>query len=256
MHRREATHNALIEGAAAGLIQYLSAGEPVAVASAAGLAASIRYVGNEFRNRLLAPREIQRVGIAIAVIHQGISARRISGREVRQDGFFDRLEEGSLSPAEEVAEDIIARCQREPEERKVPHVANLFAEIAFQTAVGADMAHQLARYADELTYRQFCLLCIASTGRCRDMLRQSDYRGQGGTFRKFPLELLQLLYELADLEKKGFVRSAEGTILGAGLTDVVPGRMHTQGLGVHLAQLMDLARIPDDDLLPLARQLQ
>ena len=253
MARRRGTHNAVIEGTTASLIQYLTTGDPVTAASAAGLAASIRYVGDEFRNRLLAPREIQRVGIAITVIHKGISARRINGREVRQDGFFDRLEQGSLSRAEEVAEDIVARCQREPEERKVPYVANLFAEIAFQPTVSADMAHQLARYADELTYRQFCILCIASTGRFRAMLRQNDYRGEGG---EFGLELLQLLYELADLEKKGLVRSAEGTILGAGLTDVIPGRMRAQGLGVHLAQFTGLAHIPDGDLLPLARQLR
>ena len=64
---------------------------------------------------------------------------------------------------------------------------------------------------------------------------------------------MQVLYELLDLYNRGFINF--GGEVAFGPTDVKPGSMQTQGLGFHLAVLLDVRLIPADDLTPIVAQL-
>ena len=88
-------------------------------------------------------------------------------------------------------------------------MGQFFSNVAFYPQVSAEMAHQLAKHAEQMTYRQFCLLNIAKFDNHRPKLREGDYRNQGN----FPVELQQILYECLDLYGRGFVNFAgEGCI--------------------------------------------
>lgn len=237
-------------GAIGGALGFLAGGPAGAAALGAGGAAAamaLRHIGQEASERLLSPREQVRVGGVLALTAAEVGERIAQGASIRNDGFFDQP--SGRPDGEEVAESILLKSQREPEEKKLPYMAHLLASIAFEPAVSAHMAHQLSKSAEQLTYRQLCILRLAVAKDAHD-LRVSDYRGYGA----FTSDLYQILYECLDLWHRAFI-SFGGEVL-FGPTDVAPAKMTIQALGVDLYNLMKLSEIPESDLVPIAQQLK
>ena len=251
--RRMIDEGASIGGGVGGAALGLLTGDPLLTTALGGagsvVGSALRYLGHEFADRVLGPRERKRVGAVLAVIAQDIHEHRTKGDEPRTDGFFDAGTDGRRD-ADEVAESVLLKCQREPEEKKIPYMGHFFANVAFRSDISALMAHQLTKHAEQLTYRQFCLLNIATYRRPHWVLRPDDYRGQ----ETLPVDLMQVLYELLDLYYRGFLNFGGEVVFGP--TDIKPGSMSTQGLGSHLAVLLDVRLIDDDDLAPIAALLR
>jgi len=238
-------------GAVGGALGFLAGGPAGAALFGAGGAAAavaLQHIGQEASKRLLGPREAVRVGGVLAIATAEIRQRIERGERVRTDGFFERNPAGR-SDAEEVAESVLLKSQREPEEKKIPYMAHLLSCVAFDPEISAHMAHQVTKAAEQLTYRQLCLMKLAVM-KDKFGLRIADYRSQGS----FPKGLYQVLYECLDLYHRGFVNF--GGEVAFGPTDVVPGRMTVQGLGADVFNLMRLALIPNEDLVPIAAQLK
>lgn len=238
-------------GAVGGALVFL-AEEPVEAASlgavGAAVAMALRRLGQEASERLLGPREQVRVGGVLAIAAAEIDQRLSDGDKIRTDGFFD-LNDSGRSDGEEVAESVLLKSQREPEEKKIPYMGHLLSSVAFEPTISANMAHQLAKAAEQLTYRQLCLLKLAVVKQAF-ALRVTDYRGQGS----FTKELYQVLYECLDLYHRAFVNFGGGVLFGP--TDVAPSKMTIQALGADLYHLMKLSTIPDAELAPIAEQLK
>ena len=228
----------------------LGGSEGAFLGGALGSSAAIgfRWLGAEISSRYLGPREHQRVGYVFTLAASEIATRVEGGETVRQDGFFDE-NNNSRSDAKEVWEGILMKSQREPEEMKLPYVAHLLANLAFDSQIGVNMAHQLNNAAEQLTYRQLCILKL-TTEKDRFALRREDYRGHG----RFSRELLQVLYEYFDLYRRGFVNF--GGEVAFGPSDVKPGETVVQGLGAELFNLMELRKIPFGHIIPVAEQLE
>ncbi|QYX58000.1 hypothetical protein K1T73_06380 [Roseovarius sp. SCSIO 43702] len=240
-----------IAGAAVGsALGFLAAGPGGAAAGGAGgamAAHALRGLGEEAANRLLGPREKVRVGGALAIAASKIRSRIERGETLRQDGFFDPKGNGR-SDADEVAESVLLKCQREAEEKKIPYMAFLIGNIAFDAQISPGLAHQIVRTAEALTYRQLCLLKIAAL-RENYQLRQDDYRGQ----QRFEKSLYELLYECLDLYHRALVNF--GGEVAFGPTDIKPGSMAVQGMGADLFNQMGLTTIPQPDLDPIIAEL-
>ena len=240
----------LAGGAVAGALGFLAAGPAGAAAfGAAGITASrlLEHVGQEVSDRLLSAREKQRVGGVIAVAAADIRQRLEAGEHLRADGFFN-CEALGRSAADEVAESIVLKVQREPEEKKLSYMGHLLSSVAFDDAIGPEMAHQIAKSAERLTYRQLCLLKIFGVDEVRSMLRDEDYRKQ----TSIPIQQRQILYESFDLARNYYIAS-ENYILG--VTDIRPRQTQTQGIGADMYNLMKLRLIPTNDLRPIIEQL-
>ncbi len=237
-------------GAVGGAIGFL-AGGPVGatVAGAASVAAAkaLTAVGKEVSDRLLGPREAVRVGGVLALASDEIARRIEQGETLRSDGFFDAVV-GQRSNAEEVAESVLLKSQREPEEHKLIYMGKLLSNASFNAEISAALAHHLIKAGEELTYRQLCLLSLAA--RKRASLRSSNYRGQS----HFDMELYQVLYELFHLYQKGYLNF--GGSVAFGPTDVIPGSMEVQGIGADLYNEMGLSRIPEAEFMPLIKVLK
>lgn len=238
-------------GAVGGALGFLSGGPVEAAMFGAGGAAAakaLRHIGDETCERLLGPRERVRVGGVLAIAAAQIGERIKNGESLRDDGFFQE-KWPRRSDAEEVAESILLKSQREPEEKKIPYMGYLLTNVAFQKEISAEMAHQLIKIAEQLTYRQLCILKLAKV---KDNLRlkTGDYRGQGS----FSKELYQILYECLDLYHRSLVNFRGEVIFGP--TDVAPSRMTAQGLGGDIYNLMQLHLIPDDDLYRITEVLR
>lgn len=239
-------------GAVGGAITFLIGGSAGAILGGAGgvaAAAALKHIGQEASERLLGPREKVRIGGVLAIAAEEIRQRVEKGESVRTDGFFESHNEGRPD-AEEVAESILLKSQREAEEKKIPYMGQLFAAVAFDSQISAQMAHQIIKIAEQLTYRQLCILKLAEVKQDFN-LKNDDYRGAGGSFTK---ELYQVLYECLDLYHRGLVHF--GGEVAFGPTDVNPGGITIQGLGVDIYNLMKLWTIPDIDITPIAIQLR
>ena len=106
-------------------------GEPVS-SSLAG--AAFGAVLDELGSRAVGAFERRRqVTAATAAAHR-IKALFDAGEQVRSDGFFDETPTGR-SMFEELAEGVMLAAQREHEERKVPYLGNLIANLAFSSSV-------------------------------------------------------------------------------------------------------------------------
>lgn len=239
-------------GAAAAALGFLADGPLGAVVFGtlgAAAAVALKHIGEDVSERLLSPREQVRVGGVLAIAAGEISQRLERGEALRADGFFEP-KGGSRSDAEEVAESVLLKSQREPEEKKIPYMGHLFAAVAFDPQISAQLAHQIIKTAEQLTYRQLCILKLAAVKQSF-FLRERDYRNLGGGFTK---ELYQVLYECLDLSHRGLINF--GGEVAFGPTDVKPRSMTVQGLGADIFNLMKLALILDSDLEPIADQLR
>ena len=167
-----------------------------------------------------------------------------AGEQLRADGFFESPDD-SRSAAEQTVESLLHACRDEASERKLPYMANMLCEVAFDASVDLDMAHQAISIAEQLTYRQLCIMQLAAA-KDEFPLRTDDYRGQG----RFSTELFPVLQECADLYRHGLVNFGGGVVFG--LTDVKPAAMQLQGVGGVLHRLMRLHEIPHQDLAGIA----
>ena len=259
----------MLSGGAVGVTTLASAwllgGGPEAAAVGgaigAGVQIALRKVGAEISTRWMSPREEIRLGAAFQIAAEEIMRRLEDGHQLRDDGFFDpKL--ADRSDAEEVLESVFLKVQREAEERKIPYMGYLFSSIAFDADVNAHLAHQLAKVAEQLTYRQFCILKLAAV-KDKYELRDSDYRDQDD----FQKDLRDILYECTELYDKQYINykgvaylhAGEYKDFGAtidGLTNAIPSKMTLQGIGADLYNLMKLSLIPDEDIAPIAAQLK
>ena len=205
-------------------------------------------LGQEIWDRHLSHREKQRLGTVLGVMVTEIHRRLEHGETLRADGFFEK-KQGDRSDAEEVAESVLLKVQREPEEKKIPYMGCLFASTAFNLEISVQMAHQLTKIAEQLTYRQLCILRL-SVVKATYSLRDRNYREQG----KFSKDLYQVLYECKELKIREYI-AIEGAGL-SGVTDVKPSGLSLQGIGADLYNLMKLSEIPDQDIEPIVEQLK
>ena len=203
-------HGTEIAGGAAGAALGLFIGGPVgAVIGGAGgpiAAITLRSIGQEILERQLGPREKVRVGAAFAIAAAEIRRRMENGESIRTDGFFNQKQAGR-SDAEEVAESMLLKVQREPEEKKIRYMAYLLSSTAFDPQISVHVAHQLVKAAEQLTYRQLCILKL-SVVKGNFGLRDKNYR-EHGTFKK---ELHQVLYECGDLYNREYIHFGENAL--------------------------------------------
>jgi len=237
-------------GAIGGALGFYAAGPLGAAAFGAGgviAAHTLKRIGAEISDRVLAQREQVRIGGVMAVITAEIQAKLKSGGTIRGDGFFN-ADSTSRSDAEEVAESILQKSQREPEERKLKYIGRLFAGFAFRPDISAPYAHQIVKACEALTYRQLCILAI-SQNRFLHKLQRTNYRNS----KAFPRELYELLYEIHDLYQRGLVNN--GSTVAFSIVDIVPKNVMPQGMGIDIIQLMRLDDIPQSDLQPILHEL-
>ena len=241
----------IASGAVGGALGFLIGG-PVGsvIGGASGPIAAImlRSIGQEISERHLGTREKVRVGAAFAIAAADIRQRIENGENVRTDGFFDENQTGR-SAAEEVAESVLLKAQREPEEKKIQYMGFLLSSITFDPHINVHTAHQLVKTVEQLTYRQLCILKLSVV---KDKFEMRDKATLNRM--KMDKDLNSVLDECIDLNNREYIYFGNAIVISrAGVT---PGSMRLVGLGRELFNLMKLYLIPDEDIVPIAVQLK
>ena len=236
-----------LAGAAAGAAIGLIAGPVGAFGGAAAgviVGRSLKRVGAEVRQRVMGPREEARVGATVAFAVQAIGERLAAGEAPRSDGFFE-VGTDDRPKADEVLEGVLIGARDAYEERKLPHLAALYASIAFSD-ISAGQANQLVILAGALTYRQFALLAIAASAEQKSGLRQTEYRGDLEATNALGSEGVAILTEIFDLYQRGLM-SDSGDSAWLYIGDVAPGNIQPAGVGRVLAEMANLSAVPLED---------
>jgi hypothetical protein len=247
-----------VSGAAIALVT----GSPL-LGSGAGalLGETLERVGLELHDRLLAPRQGARAAGALAVAAVRIGERLEAGDQPRADGFFDPGEDGRID-AEEVLEGTLLTAANSYEERKVPLVGRLYANLAFDQTVSAAHANFLLRLTDRLTYRQLAILAFfaaAHSGEYQDALVRISEGGSG------PLPAPALILEMEDLsdarllgllQNDGSVVAPSATFGGTGWRPSNLLQASLTPLGKKLHDLMGLGQLARDELDAVLAELE
>jgi len=167
------------------------------------------------------------------------------GEKPRSDTFFS-ARPPFCSPAEEVIESVLLKAEREPEEHKLPYQAKLIADILFDPEIDLETAHQLLRFAEALSYRQYSILALA-----RDTSSFDLYDGPAQNIGPDKLSNAQtsFLSDCWDLELKGLLWT--GSSFDLNLYEIYPRRLNLQPLGKALLKALALETIPSVDIDPL-----
>jgi hypothetical protein len=147
-----------ITGSTAGVAAGLLLAGPTGALGAAAAGSVITAGLREVTRRVLSRREEARGAGRWRVPRRRGSARRAAGRRqrLRDDGFFVRS--NGRADSDEVVEGVLLAAQRSYEERRVPYMVYLMANVCFEKQVDGHLANWAINTAQDLTWAQFVLL--------------------------------------------------------------------------------------------------
>lgn len=161
---------------------------------------AFKVIGAEIKKRILGSREEIRIGAAYTFAIEKINENESKGLQIRNDDFFEE-KEGKRPASEEILEGIIISAQREYEEQKVRFLGYLYANICTDTAVSKEMANQLIRTANLLSFQQFCMLQLLDQKRINNLNLDFKLR----SLDKWEVRQFDVVSELKDLEQRGLI---------------------------------------------------
>lgn len=240
-----------IGGAAVGgAVGAIAGPENTAAGAAIGAAVSeaCTVVLDDLAQRYLSPKEQQRVAGVAALAIDSIREKLLWQR-IRGDDFFD-AGANEPSPAEEVFEGVLLAAKQEHEQRKLPYLANFYANLAFMPYIKKAEANFLLSIAESMTYRQFCLLSLVeqlNSFETRDKPWTRETQGPEShetTLEALVLYQKQLIVSFSNEAGRGF------NVYEPSL--VIPSKAIISGPGVKLCALLGLNGIPTTELQRLA----
>jgi hypothetical protein len=237
---------AQVVGQAAGAAVSVVVGPVLGAGAGAVLGDLLARGAREVYDRLLAPRQAARAAGALDVAFVRIDERLRGGDMPRSDGFFDAGQDGRAQ-AEEILEGTLLTAANAYEERKVPLLGRMYANLAFDPTVSASHANFLLRVADRVTYHQLQLLAFFAAAQSGEyehaLIRLTAHVTETG---RLPGEALGAeLSDLADAKLIGG-RQNDGSVTATYATEqgdwgptMLP-RVALRPLGATLHRLMEL----------------
>ena len=199
-------------------------------------------IGSEIKERHLSKTEDRKIGSVYYSAQVKIQNKLDKGIPLRSDSFYQETAT-DRSSAEEILEGTLFAAQRESEEKKLPYLANLYANINFDEAISRPMANQLIKIASDITYRQLVIISIIGkyqTGQIsQPALSKRSFTGVQG------YENISIASEIFDLYRRSLVFSQSAILDAAGFT---PSLLTVSGMGALLFNHMELSSIPIDDV--------
>lgn len=202
----------------------------------------------------LSKREEVRVGSVLATAASEISRRTKDGENLRSDGFFE-LSVDNRSAGDEVVEAVVRAAESEAEERKLPYIGFLLANIAFDETVSREFANRFVSLAHGLTYLEISYLALFHVARQRiDELDLADeLPAEAKTYAlSGASEMIARLDPIWSIYTQHFI---SGPSRSMGIGGLVPNELQSFGVGKQLAELMELNRMPIEELKKLAREI-
>lgn len=109
--------------------------------------------------RLVSPRQAKRMDRAGNTAIELIRIYQEENKHLRTDDFFTPQPD-DRAPAETIFEGVLLNASNAFEEKKVPFLGSIFANVVFRPDVSAGSANYILHLGERLTYRQLCILAL------------------------------------------------------------------------------------------------
>jgi len=225
-------------------------GAMIGAASGELITIVIDKIGADFAERIVSPREDYRLGLVYLNARKKILEKLAAGEQLRKD-----LETTSAitspacieipikerPPCVEAIEGILLAAQREHEEKKLPFISNLLANICCDSNIDIFQIDFLIKISSTMSFRQMCILCMFSDPYISKI--KGRYCAEA-TFPKFNENLDSIFQEIIDLGSKGLLYANNEPVTKAALIDN-PREIKVIGAGISLYKLMELKKIDE-----------
>lgn len=228
-----------IAGAIAGEVIGGPIGGLAGAAAGTAIASVIEWGASEIATRMLSKSEREKVTTVYEYAKQLICEKLEEGKLLRSDDFFSQ-QFSNRATAEELLEGVLFAAQRECEEKKLPYLAKLYANICFEETIDRATANMLIKQVEGLTYHQLVIMRVVGwmqTVAPDNIHAKPSYKTVEGMGK------ITVATEIFDLLRKSLLYS-EGDVLGAG--SLTPANLRIAGHGAHLFNLLELSKMKID----------
>ena len=221
------------------LLGFLLAGFPGAIVGAASsppITNTLKRLGTEISDQIMAPREKERISATYVKAVELIKGKLESGDFPRSDEFF-KSKEDDRSSAETILEGILQKAKNEHEEKKLIYYSYFLCNITFDIAINFEQSVTYLKIIDRLSYQQLCLISHLGDQKRLDFKDWGIFFNKNSESDKF----LDFYYELVELFEMKIFKQFDGAKLGG------PKNGELSLIGCNLYNLMELSNIPNTD---------
>ena len=213
------------------------------------LSATMGYASGELLARKLT-KQRNNMGIVRKYVIEDMKRRRDESESFRTDGFIGNETSTDRSDFDDIVDSILLKAADELNEKKLRYIGYLTSSFAFPPEISADSAHRLIQEVENLSYRQLCLLKIASEKENYQLCDISLVERPGG--EPIHQDYTYICDECIDLYDQGYIiiKTSRDVIPGARSVVVRPNSISpgTKLLWSNLYDRMKLAEIPPEDI--------
>lgn len=202
-----------------------------------------KSIGTEIKERFLSPREGVRIGAAYTFAINKIKENESNGQSLRNDDFFKDIKDNRPA-SEEVLEGIILSSQREFEELKIKFLGILYANICFRADISKEHANQLIKTANNLSFRQFCIL---------QLMNERYIESQKLNFKirlldKWEISDIDIIAEIRDLQQRGLLHIPTTFDGGDNSVPIQLNKLSITKSGLFFCEILSLDEIEKETL--------
>jgi len=248
LHRALTMGIDLVGSGVGGALGVVLGGDAVSSAISSMTGTSIAAVGRDVASRLLSPRQEARIGVVFLHAGASIKAKEVMGRKIREDDFW----KGDHSHGSEFAEGVMLTAMDTFEERKIPYLANVLANVATDDGVDPATANLAIRLSRNLSWMEMCIIAIVMRADDFPLPQRTRYVPTGWDEWTVSNAVNQISGDSGLLQYKQPKPTDEEFISGLDL------RLSALGLsnsGQLVGGLMQLNEIPADDIRPVHERL-
>ena len=216
---------------------------------------------NSWIDRLVSKTQSERVITDSCLAGDYIEKRLKQGHQIRDDGYFtDGTRARSFGF--EVTDSMLFKSKDVSQEQKIPYMAHLIENVAFDTNISADNAVFYLNIFDQITYRQACIikmLISKQKGIYNVNLRNKPLYDYHDKSLGEPYHVLQ---ELVDLYSRGLIMlsTKESPYVppqdaSTATFTILPNSAYAVPITSMIYDRMCLSEIPDDDVNKIVRTL-
>lgn len=233
-------------GGAIGLI-----GGPAGAILGGVLGSAITIGLKEFISRQLSNRQEVRIAASTAYLLNGVKNRIENGDRIRNDSFFEQIEE--RNSAQELFEGVLIKCKEEYQEKKIQYVTKIFEKTIFDQDISPEIANQILSIAEKYTYRKICIISFFNRKDEFDnsLLMKEPYSWYENAIYTLQLEMLkQDIFELAN---DGILD--QNNVATFTKDDIIPFDYKLTTIGLTIFNIMDLHLIQLTEIEPIYNDL-
>ena len=254
--RKTISRTSAIIGSAAGAAAGTIIPDSTFIAATAALGSSLANIIEDTLLGVLTRAEKRRTLDVVQLTMSIIKERVEKGEHIRSDFLDESKKENDVKV--ELFEAIIQKAKNSYEEKKLPYLAHLYANIVFDSTCSYIEANHIIQLAESLSYGQFCLLEIFSQ---HGSFNLRDYGYENNAVTGISNENYSLLELCMDLYTKRLIgqlqRDTEGDYFESELggNGFIPSDCKLKPYGFRVHKMLSLSIMQPKEYIPLAKLL-